>query len=242
MKKILTLFAILSLAAFTAGEAYAANGRVTANLYQDVPGTALTLYTLTGWAGAEANYIGLSDPTVSSLFALDFFDSSSALIGTASQSLVPGLGSTGNPFGYDQYSVSALAPLGTASVRARATMANAYANPAGGSQAFVVDAFELTTPAGGNLLSNPDLDVIAQGDQALATPVGGWHVNASRVLTGPYDDAASSEGFANVQQAGGFGLFFKAFAGDTMVVPEPTSIALCLLGMFGMFTLARRRG
>ena len=44
-----------------------------------------------------------------------------------------------------------------------------------------------------NLLSNPDLDTVAVGDQVLATPIGGWHVNSSRALTGAYTDGASSE-------------------------------------------------
>jgi len=66
-----------------------------------------------------------------------------------------------------------------------------------------------------NLLSNPDIDVVGVGDQVLATPINGWHVNSTRSVTGAFNDGASSEGFANVQQPGGFGLFFKAFQGDT---------------------------
>ena len=238
MTRFLALLTILSLTAFSAEVANAANGPVTANLYQDVAGTPGTLYTLTGWAGAEAGYVGLSDPTVGSLFALDFFDASNNLLGSATQSLVPGLGVVnGNPLNYAQFSVAGTSPAGTATVRARATMANAYGGS--GGQAFVVDAFSLTAPGGGNLLSNPDLDVTAVGDQVLATPVGGWHVNASRLLTGVFADGASSEPWANVQQAGGTGLFFKPFQGDTM--PEPSSI---VLGMFGVCSLLglRRRG
>jgi hypothetical protein len=49
----------------------------------------------------------------------------------------------GNPFGYFDYTLSATAPAGTATVRALATMVNAYSNPLGGDQAFVVDAFTL---------------------------------------------------------------------------------------------------
>ena len=41
-----------------------------------------------------------------------------------------------------------------------------------------------------NLLLNPDLDNVAVGDQALATPIS-WHVTSSRSLTGPFTDGAS---------------------------------------------------
>ena len=237
MKRFVALLTVLSLTGFMADVATAANGRVTANLYQDVAGSAGAAYTLTGWAGAEPGYVGLSDPTVGSLFAIDFFDAGDVLLGSATQSLVPGLGSTGNPFGYDQYTVAGIAPAGTAKVRARATMADAYGGS--GGQAFVVDAFSLTS-GGPNLLLNPDLDTIGVGDQAGPTPIGGWHVNSFRVLTGVFNDGASSEPWCNVQQPGGFGLFFKPFQGDTMV-PEPASVAL---GMFGLslLGLVRRRG
>jgi hypothetical protein len=50
----------------------------------------------------------------------------------------------GQPFDYKQFTVAATAPAGAARVRARASMLNAMANPAGGGQAFVVDDFVLT--------------------------------------------------------------------------------------------------
>ena len=74
-----------------------------------------------------------------------------------------------------------------------------------------------------NLLSNPDLDIVGVGDQTLATPINGWHVNSNRALTGAFTDGASSETFANLLQPGGFGLFFKAFQGDTGVVTSASS-------------------
>ena len=49
----------------------------------------------------------------------------------------------GEPFDYKQYTVGGVAPAGTAFVRARASMIDAIANPAGGGQAFVVDDFVL---------------------------------------------------------------------------------------------------
>jgi hypothetical protein len=122
--------------------------KISASLYQDNPGTAGLKYVLTGWAGAGAGYIGLADPTVKSEFHIDFLDSSSTVIGGATLDLrLAGLGTpNGNPFGYANYMLMATAPAGTALVRSRATMTDAYGNPAGGDQAFVVDAFTLTVP------------------------------------------------------------------------------------------------
>ena len=123
--------------------------RITASLYQDNPATAGLTYTMTGWAGAGAGYIGLTDPTVRSEFHLEFLNSASAVIGDTSLNLLSaGLGS-GSPtspatgFAYHPFSISATAPAGTVSVRVLATMINAYGNPAGGDQAFVIDAFTL---------------------------------------------------------------------------------------------------
>jgi hypothetical protein len=122
--------------------------RITASLYQDNPATPGLTYTLTGWAGAGAGYIGLTDPTVRSEFHLQFFNAANTMIGDSTLNLLVNgqhvLGAAnGNAFGYFNYTLSATAPAGTTSVRALATMIGAYGNPAGGDQAFVVDAFTL---------------------------------------------------------------------------------------------------
>jgi hypothetical protein len=126
----------------------ATTNKITASLYQDNPATAGMLYTLTGWAGAGANYIGLTDATVKSEFHLQFLNAANAIIGDTTLNLVVNgqhvLGAAnGNPFGYFDYTLSATAPAGTVAVRALATMVGAYNNPLGGDQAFVVDAFTL---------------------------------------------------------------------------------------------------
>lgn len=125
----------------------ATDGNVTVHLFQDNPGTPGLQYSLTGYAGAEANYSGFiaASPTRSE-FALEFLDAGSLVIGSSVLDLeAAGLGTpNANPFGYAQYSLFATAPAGTASVRARASMIDAFNNPLGGGQAFVVDAFELT--------------------------------------------------------------------------------------------------
>jgi hypothetical protein len=118
---------------------------VNTELYQDNSGSAGATYSLTGWAGAGAGYIGLTDPTVKSQFGLQFYNASNTLLGSTTIDLnLLGLGVVnGNPFGYKQFTVTATAPAGTAIVRSLAQQLNAYGNPAGGDQAFVVDSFDL---------------------------------------------------------------------------------------------------
>ena len=123
---------------------------INVDLYQDNPGTAGLTYSLTGWAGAGAGYVGLNPagPT-KSLLAIDFLDAANTVIGGGVLDLLgAGLGA-GAPtapatgFGYHPFSVTATAPAGTVTVRARASMVDGYANPNGGDQAFVVDVFDL---------------------------------------------------------------------------------------------------
>jgi len=138
--------------------------RITSSLFARVnaPGAVPgATYTMTGWAGAGSGYIGLTDPTVTSQFAIDFYNAANTVLGTALLDLRTGLTTglgvgapqpplatpNGNPFNYFNYTLTAVAPPGTASVAPRATMGNAYANPNGGDQAFVVDAFTLSSGA-----------------------------------------------------------------------------------------------
>lgn len=116
----------------------------TGHLQQDVPGTAGDTYTLTGWAGCEPNFIG------GAVFAVEFLNGGGTVIGGSVLDLAAvaspnGLfDPNGHPFNYKQYTVSGTAPAGTVSVRARASMIDAFANPAGGGQAYVIDDFVLT--------------------------------------------------------------------------------------------------
>lgn len=117
----------------------ATDGAATGHLYQDNPGTPGMTYILMGWAGAEPNAL-MQDAQ----FAIDFLDGNNAVIGGSTLSLLPTLFvPNGEPFNYKKYTVSAVAPPGTAVVRARASMIDAMSNPAGGGQAFVVDDFSL---------------------------------------------------------------------------------------------------
>jgi hypothetical protein len=128
------------------------DGPATAHLYQDVPGTPGDTYTLTGWAGGEANFAGLAE------FAVEFIDASGAVIGGQTLDLVSNglLADNGEAFFYKEYTVVAgPAPVDTVSVRARASMIDAIANPAGGGQAYVIDDFVLTPEPASMLLLLP---------------------------------------------------------------------------------------
>jgi len=113
------------------------DGAATVHVYQDFAATPGLKYSLHGWAGAEANFLGTG------VFAIDFFNGGGGLIGSSTLNLnVSGLFvPNGQPFNYKEYSLDAVAPLGTTSVRARSSMLDALSNPAGGGQAFVVDDF-----------------------------------------------------------------------------------------------------
>jgi hypothetical protein len=116
------------------------NGPATGHLYQDNAATVGLEYRLTGWAGAEANALFSSAE-----FAVEFLDGTNTVIGGNVLDLIlAGLFTdNGQPFDYKQFTVSAFAPVGTVSVRARASMIGATGNPLGGGQAFVIDDFEL---------------------------------------------------------------------------------------------------
>ncbi len=117
----------------------ATDGLATGHLQQAVPGTAGVTYVLTGWAGAEANAM-MQD----AVFAIDYLNSGGGTISSTTLSLLPTLFvANGQPFNYKQYTVTGVAPAGTVSVQARASMIGAQSNPLGGGQAFVVDDFTL---------------------------------------------------------------------------------------------------
>lgn len=85
----------------------------------------------------------MSDSTVKSQFGLQFFNASNTLLGSSIFDLNQLGVANGNPFNYKQYTVTGVAPAGTAIVRSLAQQLNAYNNAALPSQAFVVDSFDL---------------------------------------------------------------------------------------------------
>jgi hypothetical protein len=115
----------------------ATDGAATVHLSQTFPAVVGARYTLSGWAGAEANFLGTGE------FGIDFLNGANGVIGGNALNLntsglfVP----NGQPFNYKQYTLDAVAPPGAVSVRARTSLLNGLSNPAGGGQAYVVDDF-----------------------------------------------------------------------------------------------------
>lgn len=139
-----------------------------AHLTQIVPATPGTNYTLQGWASFEPHFAGgrtnlnlagssatppddgPTSPT-DVFFALDFLDSSGALLDTEEIELFAN-GQQNSPVGGNlvwlQHTLSAVAPAGTANVKVRITMLNGVLNPNVDPQSMFVDFFELTAAAG----------------------------------------------------------------------------------------------
>lgn len=119
-------------------------GSVNANIYQDVAGTAGKTYILNGWWGAEPNFSGLNTPGANVIFALDFLNGSGGVISSAELDLeAAGLGGPAGSLNWKEFSVSAVAPAGTANVRARGSMIDGvfFQDP---GQALVTDQWTLT--------------------------------------------------------------------------------------------------
>lgn len=78
-----------------------------------------------------------------------------------------------------------------------------------------------TAGASANDLYNGDLDVLGGvGANGQVNPgPDGWNINAFKTLSGTFGDGADSETFCNVQQPGGYGVFFKPFQGQTNANP-----------------------
>ncbi|RIK72877.1 MAG: hypothetical protein DCC67_18605 [Planctomycetota bacterium] len=124
----------------------ATDGDVTVHLYQDAAATPGIIYLFSGWAGAEANYSGLIPGSrTRTELAVEFLGPAGLIASSVLHLPAAGLGgAAGQPFGYNKYTVAGIAPAGSTTVRGRVSMINAFANPAGGGQALVVDDFELS--------------------------------------------------------------------------------------------------
>lgn len=118
-----------------------------ANLYRDNPATPGMSYTLTGWVGAGPGYSGsLAGSGTLTQFGVEFLNAGNTVVGSSVLNLTPAQLNVvnGNPFDYAEYTVTAIAPAGAATVRVRFSMIDAYDIAGGGDAALVTDNYTLT--------------------------------------------------------------------------------------------------
>lgn len=149
---------------------------LTVHFYQDNPASPGTKYTLSGYAAGEANYCGFfatNSPAPQTLFVIQFLDASSTVLASNAFDLISaGLPSSGpgsmSSFQYTTPQVTA--PAGTVTIRAGASMLNAYSTS--GAQSFFVDAFDLSAeaPPGAPVITNqPAHKTVSAGATATFT-------------------------------------------------------------------------
>ena len=170
---------------------------LTVHFYQDNPASSGTTYTLSGYAAAEPNYCGrfaTNSPAPQTLFVVQFLDASSTVLASnvfdlAAAGLPTGTGGAAALFSMPPVT----APPNTVTVRAGASMLNAYGTS--GGQAFVVDAFDLAAeaPPGAPVITNqPSHQTVSLGTNATFT-VGvsnsagatyQWQLNGANISDG----------------------------------------------------------
>ena len=186
--------------AFQGSVGFPANDLLTVHFYQDNPTTPGTKVTLSGYAAAEANYCGrfnTNSPVPRTLFVVQFLDSGSSVLASnafdlAAAGLPLGTGGAATLFTTPQFT----APAGTVTVRAGASMLNAYANTNGSpAQAFIVDAFDLESvppPGSPVITSQPAQTTVAAGANttlkiAVSNPTGvtyQWQLYGTNLVNG----------------------------------------------------------
>ncbi len=110
---------------------------VTAHLYQDVPGGAGIAYSLIAWFRMEPNYSGLNPAaSTQTILAIDFLNAADSVIASVELDIdtvyVP-------DNTWQQFPIGGVAPAGTTTVRARASMLDGLLQPANPQSAFIDD-------------------------------------------------------------------------------------------------------
>ncbi len=216
--------------------------------YQDNPAIPGAKYTLSGYAAAEANYCGrfnTNTPAPQSLFVVQFLNGANSVLASNAYDLVAaglptGVGASATLFTTPQFT----APAGTVTVRAGASMLNAYGTS--GGQAFIVDAFDLEVevPPGAPVITNQpsDVTVTAGGTAHFTVGVSNppvsyqWQLNQTNISNGGHFSGATtatltvtSASFADVGHyrvlvSNGGGSVFSSEAALTIVANDPVVI------------------
>jgi hypothetical protein len=185
---------------------FPADDPLTVHFYQDNPTTPGTKVTLSGYAAAEANYCGrfaTNSPPPQTLFVVQFLDAGNTVLASNAFDLVAaglpeGTGGAATLFTTPQFT----APASTVTVRAGASMLNAY-NTTGG-QAFIVDAFDLESvpPPGSPVITNqPAQTTVAAGATTtlrvgVSNPAGvsyQWQLYGTNLVNGGSISGATTQ-------------------------------------------------
>jgi len=170
---------------------------ISVYFYQDLPASAGTKYTLSGYAAGEANFCAFfntNTPAPAALLVVEFLDTASTVIASNALDLVTaGLPNSGpgsmTLFTTPQFT----APANTATVRAGAFLLNGYGTT--GSQSFFVDTLDLESeaPAGAPVITQqPGNTTVYPGSTAtfsvtVSNLAGGayqWLLNGTNISDG----------------------------------------------------------
>ncbi len=155
----------------------AAGDLLTVHFYQDNPSSPGTKYTLSGYAAGEANYCGFfttNTPAPQTLFVIQFLNASAVVIASNGFDLVAaGLPNSGpgSMSSFQYITPQVTAPAGTVTVRAGASLLNAY-NSGANPQSFFVDAFDLQSeaaPGAPAITNQPGHQTVSFGANATFT-------------------------------------------------------------------------
>ena len=222
--------------------------QISVHFFQTNPALPGAKYTLSGYAAAEANYCGRFNtniPAPQTLLVVQFLNGANSVLASnaydlAAAGLPVGVGAAATLFTTPQFT----APVGTATVRAGASMLNAYNNS--GAQAFIVDAFDLEVevPPGAPVITNQPSNVtVAAGGTAIFTvgvsnpPVSyQWQLEQTNISNGGHFSGVTSAtltvtpasfadlGHYRVRVSNGGGTVFSSEATLTIVANDPAVI------------------
>jgi hypothetical protein len=175
----------------------AVGDEISVYFYQDLPASAGTKYTLSGYAAGEANFCAFfntNTPAPAAVFVVEFLDAASTVIASNALDLVTaGLPNSGPGSMSILTTPQFTAPANTATVRAGAFLLNAYGTT--GAQSFFVDAFDLESeaPAGApEITQQPGNTTVSPGSTAtfsvtLSNLTGAtyqWQINGTNISDG----------------------------------------------------------
>ena len=216
--------------------------------YQDNPAIPGAKYTLSGYAAAQDNYCGrfnTNSPAPQSLLVVVFLNGANSVLASntydlAAAGLPSGVGAAATLFTAPQFT----APAGTVTVRAGASMLNAYGTS--GGQAFIVDTFDLEeqVPVGAPVITNQPSNVTVNAGGTATFTVGvsnppvtyQWQLEGTNISNGGHFSGVTTAtltvtpasfadvGHYRVRVTNGGGSVFSSQVTLTIVANDPVVI------------------